>query len=54
MSGQAPYGHRVVLDGVEQHDGSIHLVDDGKEHPAVVEVGDSSTAVPPPSDSAGT
>ena len=31
--------HRVLLDGVEQPDKSIHLVDDGKEHPAVVEIG---------------
>ncbi len=35
---------RVLLDGVEQQDMSIHLVDDGQEHPAVVEVGDSAAA----------
>jgi cellobiose phosphorylase len=47
--------HRVVLDDVEQHDRSIHLVDDGKEHPAVVEVGDSSTTeMQQPSDRAET
>jgi cyclic beta-1,2-glucan synthetase len=47
--------HRVVLDGAEQPDKSIHLVDDGKEHPAVVEIGDSSAAVTqPPPDPAGT
>ena len=46
MSERATQVHRVVLDGVEQHDRSIHLVDDGKEHPAVVQVGDSSTAHP--------
>jgi len=40
MGERATQVHRVVLDGVEQHDRSIHLVDDGKEHPAVVEVGD--------------
>jgi cyclic beta-1,2-glucan synthetase len=39
---------RVVLDGVEQNDKSIHLVDDGKEHPAVVEVGEMAPAVTPP------
>jgi cellobiose phosphorylase len=33
---------RVVLDGVEQADKSIHLVDDGREHQAVVEVGASA------------
>jgi cellobiose phosphorylase len=54
MSPQAPYGHRVVLDGTEQPDKSIHLVDDGKEHPAVVEVGDLSTAGQPSSDNAET
>jgi cellobiose phosphorylase len=54
MSRQAPYGHRVVLDGIEQPDRNIHLVDDGKEHSAVVEIGDSSTAVRQPSDRAGT
>jgi len=42
MGERATQVHRVVLDGVEQHDRSIHLVDDGKEHPVVVEVGDSS------------
>jgi cyclic beta-1,2-glucan synthetase len=36
--------HRVVLDGVEQHDKSIHMADDGRKHQAVVEVGDSLTA----------
>ncbi|MFA6133277.1 MAG: glucoamylase family protein [Phycisphaerae bacterium] len=41
MSEGATRVHRVVLDGVEQQDRSIHLVDDGKEHPALVEVGDS-------------
>jgi cellobiose phosphorylase len=35
---------RVVLDDVEQLDRTIHLVDDGKEHPAIVEVGDSSAS----------
>ncbi len=35
--------HRMILDGVEQHDKSIHLMDDGKEHSAVVEVGVSSS-----------
>ena len=51
---QATQVHRVMLDGVEQPDRSIHLVDDGKEHPAVVEVGGPSTAaVQQPSDSAG-
>ena len=30
---------RVILDNVEQEDGRIHLVDDGQEHHAVVEVG---------------
>lgn len=35
--------NRVVLDGVDQPDKSIHLIDDGKEHPAVVEIGDPST-----------
>jgi cellobiose phosphorylase len=54
MSERATQVHRVVLDGIEQHDRSIHLVDDGKEHPAVVEVGDSSMAVRQPSDRAGT
>jgi cellobiose phosphorylase len=41
MGHQATQVHRVVLDGAEQHDRSIHLVDDGMEHPVVVEVGDS-------------
>lgn len=41
MGERATQVHRVVLDGVEQHDRSIHLVDDGKDHPAVVEVGNS-------------
>ena len=41
MSERATQVHRVVLDRVEQHDRSIHLVDDGKAHSAVVEVGDS-------------
>jgi len=45
MTKRATQVHRVVLDGVEQHDKSIHLVDDGKEHSAVVEVGDSSATV---------
>ena len=46
---------RVVLDGVDQADKSIHLVDDGKEHPAVVEVGALSTAaLQGPSDRADT
>ena len=40
MSQQATQVHRVVLDGIEQPDKSIHLIDDGKEHPAVVEVGE--------------
>jgi cyclic beta-1,2-glucan synthetase len=39
ISQQGMQVHRVVLDNVEQQDMSIHLVDDGKEHPAVVEVG---------------
>jgi cellobiose phosphorylase len=38
---RAAQAQRVLLDGVEQPDRSIHLVDDGKEHPAVVEVGDA-------------
>jgi cellobiose phosphorylase len=54
MSERATQVHRVVLDGIEQHDRSIHLVDDGKEHPAVVEVGDSSATVRQPSDRVGT
>lgn len=29
----------MILDGIEPHDKSIHLVDDGKEHSAVAEVG---------------
>ena len=33
---------RVLLDGAEQPDKSIHLVDDGQEHPVVVEVGDAA------------
>ncbi len=41
MGDQATQVHRVVLDGAEQQDRSIHLVDDGMEHPVVVEVGDS-------------
>jgi cellobiose phosphorylase len=53
MSPQATQVHRVVLDGTEQPDKSIHLVDDGKEHPAVVEVGDSPKEVQSPSDRAG-
>jgi len=36
--------NRVVLDGVEQQDRSIHLVDDGHERSAVVEVGDPSAS----------
>jgi cellobiose phosphorylase len=32
--------HRVVLDGLEPPDKSIHLIDDGKEHQAIVKVGD--------------
>jgi cellobiose phosphorylase len=52
MSPRATQVQRVVLDDIEQHDRSIHLVDDGKEHPAVVEVGDPSTAVRPASDRA--
>jgi cellobiose phosphorylase len=43
LSRQATQVQRVLLDGVEQQDKSIHLVDDGNEHPAVVEVGDSPT-----------
>ena len=39
---EAPQVQRVVLDGIEQPDKSIHLVNDGKEHPAIVEVGDSA------------
>ncbi len=55
MSELATQVHRVVVDDVEQNDRSIHLVDDGKAHSAVVEVGDSSTAVmQQPSDGAGT
>lgn len=42
---QATQVHRVVLDGIEQTDKSIHLVDDGKEHSSVVEISDLSTAV---------
>jgi cellobiose phosphorylase len=45
MSPQATQVHRVVLDGIEQPDKSIHLIDDGKEHPAVVEIADSPAAV---------
>jgi cellobiose phosphorylase len=45
---------RVVLDGVEQADKSIHMVDDGKEHPAVVEVAEAPSAVAQlPQDRAG-
>ena len=52
---QATHVHRVLLDGAEQQDRSIHLVDDGNEHPAVVEVGDSPPAViQQPSDPVGT
>ena len=36
--------HRVVLDGVEQGDKSIHMVDDRQAHSAVVEVGGPSAA----------
>ena len=43
MSEGATEVHRVVLDGVEQPDRSIHLIDDGKEHPAIVEVGNPPT-----------
>jgi cyclic beta-1,2-glucan synthetase len=32
---------RVTLDGAEQADKSIHLIDDGQEHPVVVEMGAS-------------
>jgi cellobiose phosphorylase len=53
MSPLAAQVHRVVLDGTEQPDNSIHLVDDGKEHPAVVEIADSPKEVRPPSDHAG-
>jgi hypothetical protein len=50
----ATHVNRVVLDGTEQPDRSIHLVDDGKEHPAVVEVGESPPpATQPQSDRAG-
>ncbi|MCC7144866.1 MAG: hypothetical protein IT443_00315 [Phycisphaeraceae bacterium] len=38
---------RVVLDNVEQQDRSIHLVDDGSEHSAVVEMGDLPERVRP-------
>jgi cyclic beta-1,2-glucan synthetase len=51
---QATQVQRVVLDGVEQPDRSLHLVDDGQEHPAVVEVGDSPAAGPPPAVSSPT
>jgi hypothetical protein len=54
MSEQATQVHRVVLDGIEQHDRSIQLVDDGKEHPSVVEIGDLPTAVRLTPDRAGT
>jgi len=43
VSERATRVHRVVLDGIEQPDRSIHLVDDGKDRSAVVEVGDSLT-----------
>jgi len=46
MGEQATQVHRVVLDGVEQHDRSIHLVDDGQDRSAVVEIGVSHSAVP--------
>ena len=35
--------HRVTLDGTEQADRSIHMVDDGSEHTVTVELGDSPT-----------
>jgi cellobiose phosphorylase len=53
MSPQATQVHRVVLDDMEQPDKSIHMVDDGKDHPAVVEIADSPKEVQPPSDHAG-
>ncbi len=37
--GGAPYGVRVVVDGVEQHEASIRLVDDRQPHTAEVEIG---------------
>jgi cellobiose phosphorylase len=54
ISEQATQVRRVVLGGVEQHDGSIHLVDDGQSRSAVVEIGDSLPAAKLPSDRAGT
>jgi cyclic beta-1,2-glucan synthetase len=33
---------RVTLDGIEQADNSIHMVDDGQEHPVSIEIGDAS------------
>ena len=52
MRERATQDHRVVLDGIEQDDRSINLTDDGKEHRAVVEIGDQpegSGAMIPPS-----
>ena len=37
-STQAAGGQRVTLDGIEQHDRCIHMVDDRNEHDAVVEL----------------
>ncbi|NJL31208.1 MAG: hypothetical protein HC898_06010 [Phycisphaerales bacterium] len=31
--------HRMIHDGIEQQDKIVQLVDDGKEHSAVAEVG---------------